>query len=125
MLLVRNGLENKFYEVLFLKIHAPNRGVCRGLVHVCVCWSGGISGAIIVAMAQAIFFIFAGAMALFAISTVVVLFHFLHYRLKKDKHRGMILAFLAGSLALFFLELSALASADWGTISEIMKSYFF
>lgn len=77
------------------------------------------------AMAQVIFFIFVGAMALFAISTVVVLFHFFHYRLKKDKHQGMILAFLIGSVALFFLELSALASADWDVIGEIINGYLF
>ena len=76
-------------------------------------------------MAQVIFFIFAGAMALFAISSVIVLFHFLHYRLQKDKHRAMILAFCAGSLILFFFELSLLASADWDAIGEIMNGYLF
>lgn len=77
------------------------------------------------AMAQVIFFVFAGAMALFAISSVIVLFHFLHYRLQKDKHRMMILAFCIGSLALFFLELSALVSADWNAIGEIINEYLF
>lgn len=76
-------------------------------------------------MAQMIFFIFVAGMALFAISSAVVLFHFLHYRLQKDKHRAMILAFLVGSLALFLLELSMLASMDWDAISEIMKGYLF
>lgn len=77
------------------------------------------------AMVQVIFFIFAGAMALFAVSTMVVLFHFFHYRLKKDKHRGMIVAFLVGSFTLFFLELSALVSADWNAIGEIINGYLF
>ena len=76
-------------------------------------------------MAQVIFFIFVAALALFAISSAVVLFHFLHYRLKKEKHRTMILAFLIGSLILFLLELSMLASADWDAIGEIINGYLF
>ncbi|MBI5913300.1 hypothetical protein HY839_02565 [Candidatus Azambacteria bacterium] len=76
-------------------------------------------------MAQVIFFIFAGALALFLISSVVVLFHFLHYRLQKDKHRMMILAFCVGSLALFFLELSMLSGADWDAIGEIVNERLF
>lgn len=77
------------------------------------------------AMAQVIFFIFAAAMALFLISSVIVLFHFFHYRLQKDKHRGMILAFLVGSFTLFFLEFSFLLGADWDAIGEIMRGYLF
>ncbi len=64
-------------------------------------------------------------MALFAISSAVVLFHFFHYRLKNDKHRGMILAFLVGSLALFFMEFAVLAGANWDAIGEIISRYLF
>lgn len=76
-------------------------------------------------MAQVIFFMFAAVMALFLISSVIVLFHFFHYRLQKDKHRGMIVAFLAGSFVIFFLELSVLLSVDWDAIGEIMNGYLF
>ena len=76
-------------------------------------------------MAQVIFFVFVAALALFAIISIIVLFHFLHYRLHKDKHRMMILAFFIGSFAFFLLELSMLANADWDAISEIMRSYLF
>lgn len=84
-----------------------------------------VFGDIMTAMAQVIFFIFAAVMALFLISSVIVLFHFLHYRLQKNKHRGMTLAFLAGSTVLFFLELSMLLGADWDAIGEIVNGYLF
>ncbi len=37
----------------------------------------------------------------------------------------MILAFLAGSFVIFFLELSVLSVADWDAIGEIMRGYLF
>ncbi len=57
--------------------------------------------------------------------TVVVVFHFFQYRLKKDKHRRIIVLFLAGSFLLFFLELVILLGADWSAINGVIREYFF
>ncbi|MCR4322866.1 MAG: hypothetical protein NUV61_02150 [Candidatus Azambacteria bacterium] len=76
-------------------------------------------------MAQIIFFISIVALVVLSAGTVVVVFHFFQYRLKKDKHRRMIALFLVGSLLLFFLELVMLLGADWSAINEVIGEYFF
>lgn len=67
--------------------------------------------------------IFIAGVALFVISTAVVLFHFFYYRIEKGEHQAIVVVFVIGSLILISAELFVFSRVQWSAVNEILIHY--
>lgn len=61
--------------------------------------------------------------AVFAVSSAMILYHFYHFRIS-GSHQTLIKIFIVGSLVLFAAGFLTFALIDWGAVLEFIKIGF-
>lgn len=67
--------------------------------------------------------IFLAGVALFVVSTLVVLFHFFYYRIEKGEHQMIMAVFIAGSLVLLCAEFIVFSQIRWDAVNDMLNQY--
>jgi len=73
-------------------------------------------------MAMIPFYILVMILSLFALASIILLYHFFKYRLYKKSNRAFIVVFIVGSLFFVFFEFLIFFSTDWQVLINAVQN---